>query len=365
MPPVGASEQEGRSQVGPQEIGRLTVAWGEGVHLVGMDDVEILFDAPRFALARWPTPIERSSSGVWIKRDDLCGYGRGGAKARKIEHVLGHLLDRGFDELITVAGNVTNIGFDLLPAVDQAGIGVHLLIADDPPAPQRSREEIFEGILDRVHLIGPSRIEALRCAFTAYRRSRRAGRKPFLLLPGGSHPAAIIGNACGFIEMVEQFRSRGIDPPRTVFITAATGNTIGGFLVGENALRARGYPPIRIVGVQVYPGPVRRMTWMMIRWTERVAGLHGRVPYARVEIDDNALQGGFGRFTEEIALGCTRVQDDVGISIDPIFGGKTWHVMEREIAEGRVEAPVLFWHCGYTPEWRELATRLEAPAGAP
>lgn len=325
------------------------------------DDVEILKAAPRLGLASWPTPIQSQHGGLWIKRDDLCGFGRGGAKARKIEHVLGHMVAGSRDELITVAGNVTNIAFDLLPALDQAGIRPNILIADDPPAPLDAREAIFAGILDRVSLLGQRRSAVARSAFAAYRASRKSGRSPLLLLPGGSHPASVIGNACGFIEMVEQFQSLGVDPPKTVFITAATGNTISGFLVGESALRARGCRPIRIVGVQVYPGPVRLWTWAMIQWTKRFAGLSGRVPLGSIEIDSSSLLGGFGQFSEELAATCDRVADEFGLAIDPIFGGKTWHTMERYRSQGLAEEPTLFWHCGYTPEWRTLGSRVSNP----
>lgn len=328
------------------------------------DDVQILKGAPRLGLANWPTPLESQPGGIWIKRDDLCGFGRGGAKARKIEHVLGHMVAESRDELITVAGNVTNLAFDLLLALDQARIRPNILIADDPPAPLGARQDIFAGILDRVSLLGRRRSAVACHAFAAYRASKKSGGSPFLLLPGGSHPAAVIGNACGFIEMVEQFKSLGVDPPKTVFITAATGNTLSGFLIGESALRARGCRPIRIVGVQVYPGPVRLWIWVMIQWTRQYAGLRGRVPLQRIEIDNSALLGGFGRFNEELAETCDRVAGEVGFAIDPIFGGKTWHTMERYRALGLAEDPTLFWHCGYTPEWRSLASKISDPPEA-
>jgi 1-aminocyclopropane-1-carboxylate deaminase/D-cysteine desulfhydrase-like pyridoxal-dependent ACC family enzyme len=323
-------------------------------------DLRILESAPRVVLGRWPTPVEPLGPGLWVKRDDLCGYGRGGAKARKIEHVLGHLAAESKDELIAVAGNITNLAFDLLPAADRCGIHTHLLIADDPPAPREVREEIFAEIRDCVHLIGPGRVEAVCRMLAAYGARRSAGRRPFLLLPGASHPAALIGNACGFIEMIEQFEAGGLESPRTVFITAATGNTIGGFLIGENALRACGHPPVRIIGVQIYPGRLRWWTWAMIRWTERFAGLAGRVPLARIEIDGSALQGGFGRFTEGLAKDCLRVARETGIAIDPIFGGKTWTVMERRRSADLVEDPVLYWHCGFTPEWCAVGSRMNS-----
>ena len=236
------------------------------------------------ASSAFPAPASdagrRRSSGVahsqsvelLIKRDDLSGFGRGGAKARKIDHLVGYLGARGYDELIAVTGNVTNLAFDLVPALDARGIRSTLFITDDPPAPPREREAIFGELRGRVELVGGSR-DALLAVTRAYRAARRAGRHPFIVLPGISHPAGVIGNAAGFVEMALQLAATGHALPEMVFVTAATGTTVAGFLLAESALRQAGFPAIRVVGVQVYPGALRQRTALLLRWTERFFGL--------------------------------------------------------------------------------------------
>lgn len=323
-------------------------------------DVERLLAAPRVPLGTWPTPIEAlsDSGGVvrLVKRDDLSGLGRGGAKARKIEHLVGHLSARGYDELVTVAGNITNLAFDLLPVLDGCGIRPTVFIADDPPTVLADREALFLGIRDRVTLLGPSRREALRAAVGAWIAGQATGRRPFLLLPGASHPACVVGNACGYLEMAHQLEVEDRPLPRTVYVSAATGTTVAGFLLAEHALRRPGRAPVEIVGVQVYPGRIRARVMAMIRWTERAFGLEGRVPMKEIEIVTGALHGGFGRYPELLAARCLRAEADLGFALDPIFGGKTWSVM---IADPRTEPrrPALFWHCGWTPEWETLGRR--------
>ncbi|CAN5909267.1 pyridoxal-phosphate dependent enzyme [soil metagenome] len=322
-------------------------------------DVARLWSHPRVELGTWPTPIttfEHPELGeILVKRDDLSGWGRGGAKARKIEHLLGHLVARGYDELITVAGNVTNLAFDLLPALDRHGIAARLFIQNDPPTCAADREAIFAGARERVHLLGASHARTLQAGLAAYLRSRSRGGRPFLLLPGVSHAAGVLGNACGLIEMVEQRLRAGQPLPSTVFVTAATGTTVAGFLVAEAALRRAGCDPIRVVGVQIYPGAIQRWTLALVRWTERFARLEGRIPRDRVEILTSTLHGGFGDFPDELAALCAQVQDEGGPRFDPIFGGKTWAAMERDLRGRRAhERPVLYWHCGYTPEWQTL-----------
>lgn len=328
----------------------------------GERDLRRLRDAPRVVLGRWPTPVATVDGGlpesVLVKRDDLSGLGRGGAKARKIEHLVGHLLAGGHRELVTVAGNVTNLAFDLVPVLDRHGIRATLLIADDPPARRSDREAIFGDLRDRLTLLGPGRAEAVRAALGAWIAGRRAGRRPFLLLPGASHPACVTGNACGFLEMETQLEARGRPMPREVLVSAATGTTMAGFLVAEHALRRAGQDPVAVTGVQVYPGPVRRRTLALIRWTERALGLQGRVPARRVRVVGEALHGGFARFPPSLATLCATSDERLGFALDPIFGGKTWSVLAAK-ATGGADRPLLFWHCGWTPEWRVLSRAVE------
>lgn len=314
---------------------------------------------PRVELGQWPTLIDAWSDPVvgtlLIKRDDLSGWGRAGAKTRKIEHLVGHLLTNGCDELITVAGNVSNLVFDMLPALDRYGIESTVFIQNDPPTPAAERERIFAGVRGRVRLLGTSHTETLKRAVAAYLRSRARGRRPFLLLPGVSHPSGVIGNACGFLEMVAQRLDASEALPQTVYVSAATGTTLAGFLLAESALRQAGCDPIRVVGVQVYPGALKARTLGLIRWAERFARLSGRVSPQRIEILTSELHGGFGHFPERIAAVCGRVATAGGPRMDPIFGGKTWAAMQHDLRTVTAhDRPALYWHCGFTPEWRTL-----------
>lgn len=324
-------------------------------------ELECLRAAPRVVLGRWPTPIETVSMpglpDVFVKRDDLSGFGRGGAKTRKLEHLIGHLLARGHDELVAVAGNVTNLAFDLLPALDRHLVRASLFIIDDPPLPQAEREKIFLGVRDRIELAGARRADVFANMVRACWRANRAGRRPFFAFPGVSHPSGVLGNACGFIEMVESFTQSGQPLPDSVFVTAATGTTLAGFLLAERALRAAGYPPIRIVGVQVYPGAIERTTRALLRWTDLFLGCTHRAPARRLEVSAAALSGGFGHFTPELEALCLSLAEHTSFVLDPIFGGKTWAVMKAELLR-RPAQRALYWHCGFTPEWKALGSAV-------
>jgi 1-aminocyclopropane-1-carboxylate deaminase/D-cysteine desulfhydrase-like pyridoxal-dependent ACC family enzyme len=319
--------------------------------------IERLRSSPVVSLGSWPTPIQRvtrrGQCDLLIKRDDLSGFGRGGAKARKVSHLLGHLRSRGHGELLAMAGNVTNLAFDLSLASELVGIRTRLFIVNDPFATERERTKIFSGVANRVELLQGGHTEAAAVVLRAYAAAWRAGRRPFLALPGASHPACVIGNACGFLEMVEQLDSQGAPLPRAVFVTAATGTTVAGFLLGADALLAAGGPYIQVIGVQVFPGRIALRTRALARWTERFLRSKRRTPICQANFVSSRL--GFAQFGTATPRLCSRVEEELGIQVDPIFGGKTWEAMEADVsANVPNERPLLYWHCGYTPEWQTL-----------
>jgi 1-aminocyclopropane-1-carboxylate deaminase len=331
-------------------------------------DLDRLAAAPRVPLGSWPTPIDEYTDPVvgkvYVKRDDLSGWGRGGAKARKVEHLVGHLVEHDRNELITVAGNVTNLAFDLLPALDRHGIRATLFIQDEPYVAPPARARIFSGVLEEVTFAGESKFATLTRALGAYLSALARGGRPFLLLPGASHPAAVVGNACGFIEMVEQYERERRHLPAVVYVTAATGTTLAGFLLAETALRRSGRDPIRVVGVQVYPGRMTRWALGLVRWTEWMLGL-SRMPAERIEILDSTLHGGFADFPPSIVDLCERIEGQGGPRLDPVFGGKTWSAMRADLTRRpATDRPPLYWHCGYTPEWRTLGNTVRQGRGA-
>jgi 1-aminocyclopropane-1-carboxylate deaminase/D-cysteine desulfhydrase-like pyridoxal-dependent ACC family enzyme len=331
-----------------------------------------LLGLPHIDIGNFPTPIESSTTldnkighAVLIKRDDLSGYGRGGAKTRKLSYLFGWLLAHGYDELITCMGNISNLVFDMAPLLKRYGIHSSLFCMDIPPMLPAKRIELYKTLMGDIHLVGESYLAVAKRALSRYVRSRISGRQPALILPGVSHPSGVIGNAMGFIEMVQQARESKLPMPETVFVSAATGTTIAGFLLAERLLREAGWlsQGVRIIGVQIYPGPIRRLTQFLLNWTIVYLRLPLKFRFSISQIDweSDLLHGGFGCFGEEIARGQELFENATGICIDPFFSGKTFAALLRHVRNGKLprEAPVLFWHCGHTPNWQELARSTE------
>ncbi len=317
-------------------------------------ELEKVKNFPKVVLGNWPTPIESMSiydSKILIKRDDLSGYGLGGSKARKIEYLIGYLKSKKYDELITIAGNITNIVYDLISALALNQIKSSLLIIDDPPSPIKIRKKIYSRVTGNVKFMNKNRTRASLQLIAWYIKSKRNNFKPLIVLPSLSHPSTVIGNALGFLEMVEQCKKIG-KIPSTIFVSVASGSMYAGFLLAEHLLREQGNPPITIVGVQVYPGPIKKWIIGMLFWTIRFLNFEMKIPSDRIILLPVEIEKGFARYSTTLSNLCESINSKYEFSIDPIFSGKSWYVMKRYLENRKSNSTILFWHCGYTPDWK-------------
>jgi 1-aminocyclopropane-1-carboxylate deaminase/D-cysteine desulfhydrase-like pyridoxal-dependent ACC family enzyme len=316
---------------------------------------------PAVTLGCWPTPIEYirhpALGELLVKRDDLAGFGRcgtSGVKARKLECFLGYLCQRKFDEVIILLANLTNLGHDIVPALEQLGIRSRLLLVDDPPLDLSQRKLLFKDLPGRIEFLGSNSLAAVCRLGVAALESRMAGVRSIAVLPSPGHPSAVIGAARGFLEMTQQLQSAEKPLPSAVFIAAAAGTTVAGFVLAQSLLRAAGIARIRVIAVPV--GPYRLEYWLpvLLFWTRRTLALRHRLPPADFRIlrlQRNMTYGRFDNYLEDV---CARVSDTFGFTIDPIYGAKSWSAMEehlRSMAPPR-ENPIMFWHCGYSPDWQ-------------
>src|SRR5574341_2690134 len=97
---------------------------------------------PRFPLALLPTPLVEASRlakvvegpRIFIKRDDLIGFGSGGNKVRGLEFYIADALARHADVIVTGAGPQSNHIRATAAAARVAGLDVVAVMHDSRPA---------------------------------------------------------------------------------------------------------------------------------------------------------------------------------------------------------------------------------------
>ena len=102
-------------------------------------------NVPRISLANLPTPLESvpqlseafGGPTIWMKRDDLTGFGLSGNKIRKLEFHLAAALDSGADTAITCGAVQSNHARATALAAARVGLGSILYLrSPDGIAPE-------------------------------------------------------------------------------------------------------------------------------------------------------------------------------------------------------------------------------------
>ena len=306
-------------------------------------------------LARTPTPLqflpratEKWGRGhrLWVKRDDLTGCALSGNKVRKLEFIIAHAIDNGFDTLITCGGLQSNHCRATALAGARCGLSVHLLLRGEKPGD-------VEGNLLLDHLAGAtvncyplqqylSEIDALFGQWQAHYAA--AGRKALAVPTGGSDGIGAWGYIAACEELRDDFRAAGIDEAHIVTATGSggtqTGLTLGAVL---HAL------PATVWGVNVCDDE----TYFLHKVASDTADWRRRNPGAPpVEIEPRVLDGHVGRgyavaddFVFELIAELCRLE---GLVLDPVYTGKAFAGMLAELSRGRFEGcrDLVFMHTG-------------------
>jgi D-cysteine desulfhydrase family pyridoxal phosphate-dependent enzyme len=311
----------------------------------------------RFPLALFPTPLveaprlSKALGGprIFIKRDDLTGFGFGGNKVRGLEYYLADALEQEAEVIVTGAGPQSNHVRATAAAARVAGLEVVAVM-------HGSRPGVTQGNLLLDELLGvelrftndPDRARVDMLIETTAEELRRAGRRPYVIPRGG---ASALG-ALGYVEFVRELNSQlqaaGVQPQWLVLATGACG-TQAGLLAGIKIYGA----PYRLLGITV-SRPVaeclERIT-CLAQETARLAGCEIDVQAAEVIVRDGFIGPGYGIPTPEGVAAIRLTARTEGIFLDPTYTGKAMAGLIGEIRSGRIgkDETVVFLHTGGEP----------------
>ncbi len=284
-----------------------------------------LLDLPRVALATVPTPLHPASGlsaalgvEVWLKRDDLTGFGLGGNKVRALEYLLGDALGRGCDCLVTGSGPQSNWAMLAALAARRCGLDSYLVFYGQP-VPATGNLLLAQLAGAQVSFTGnPDRASVEAGSATLADELRRAGRRPCVLPRGGATAVGALGYARASLELAEQLFAAGLRP-RQLWLATGSGGTQAGLLTGARWLRL----PYDVVGVTVSRTAVecvRQVSELAVG----VARLSGTCAPGNgdVTVLEGFLGPGYGIPSPAGADAARLVARTEGVFLDPVFGAK-------------------------------------------
>lgn len=301
---------------------------------------------PTASLGSFPTNLEPAAAlgevigqeNLWLKRDDLTGFGWGGNKVRAVEFLLGDALARRSTTVVMAAGPSSNFAVTMAAASRTAGLEVEQICYGDPPEiePHALRHARALGV--RVHFTNDTDRSTMEAE--AERRAaqlRREQKTPYVIPRGGATPVGSQGFVAAARELAGQLKVAGLVSPHVVLPVGSAGS-LAGLLVGRQWLGE----DWQITGVSVSrsPSSIRDQVAEHARACARNLGV-GEIDFDSVDIVDGRGAGFNQRDASEDLL-IERVELACGLLIDPVYNAKTlgW------LAQAQLRGPVVYWHTG-------------------
>lgn len=295
----------------------------------------------RFRLGVLPTPLVRArrleralgAGPLFVKRDDLIGFGVAGNKTRALEYLLGAARAEGADVFVTGGGPGSNFCPAAAMAARAAGLDCELVVWGDPAgAPNLALVEAAGATLLPTGGTDRDAVDVLIEERAAQLRAR--GRRPYAVPRGGSTALGAVGFARAAAELVEQLA----EPPALVVLAVGSGGSCAGLLAG---LAARGveWP---VLGVSVSRPPDE----IAARVAELAAGcaalLGGPAPGVAEIVDGRGA--GFGTASARERERARLALHTEGLLLDETYGAEAFSVaVDRLLIRA---GPVVYWHTG-------------------
>ena len=319
----------------------------------------IVFSMPselpaRVKLCMLPTPLEHAERlsaawggpQIWVKRDDLTGFGVSGNKVRKLEFHFAAAQAAGADTVITCGAVQSNHCRSTAIAAAKVGLRTLLLLRRQPgEKPELSGNYLLDRLagaevrfitaeqwVDRDHLMAE---EADRIA--------GGGRSAWVIPEGASDVLGMWGFVLAMREVADQSAVVGGRPP-VVWHAASSGGTTAGIGWAVDRLRLT----LPVVACSIGDPSHEIEAKVNAIWAEAAAQTGAAVPTTSIAYNDRHIGGGYGVATDEELAIQAEATALTGLIFDPTYTGKALVGLRREIEAGSLDADdnVIFWHTG-------------------
>ncbi len=299
------------------------------------------------------TRVERLSGlgheNLWIKRDDTLSPHYGGNKVRKLEFILGEVLQKRVKRVVTIGGIGTNHGLATAIFCSRLGLACTLILFDQQLTPfVRHNLRLF-------YHYGADIIYHPGMYYTGlhyYLLQRLMHPRAYFLPAGGSSLAGTLGFVNAAFELVRQVEAGEMPRPDYIFCATASNGTLAGLslgfaLAGFKTTVAGVRAGIDRIGPVQFNTPAAAAALM-----KGVYGLMKRncrdIPELRIEpplILNDYVGAGYGIPTVKGLAAVERFREEAGIKLEPVYTGKTCAAVLDFIKEtSHAHDTVLFWN---------------------
>jgi len=308
-------------------------------------------------LGHLPTPLEEmprlarrlESPRMFIKRDDCTGLLFGGNKTRHNEFLMAEALRQKADVLVWGAGVQSNNCRQTAAACNKLGIECHLFLT------RAAHNDDIQGNLLLDHLMGahvhiidtPMGPELDDLLLAKAAEMCKAGRRPFVWDRISGRPIAAVSYALCLAEILEQARTRGVEP--AVVYAAAAGATGAGLAIAKAILGWKGR--IRLLCPIRWPWDTAADLAQVANQTAELLGLPHRLQAGDIDVSEGYIGAAYGVVTPGGREAIDLVARTEGILLDPAYTAKAMAGLIDDVRCRRVgpDDTLVFIHTGGTP----------------
>ncbi len=303
----------------------------------------------RIELARLPTPLEFAErlseawgTRIWIKRDDLTGFGLSGNKVRKLEFHLAGAITAGVSTVITCGAAQSNHCRATALACARLGLRciLYLRTPDGSPPAEGTGNHLLQRLAGaECRFVDPDGYTR-RDVLMAEAAAREGGA--WVIPEGASDALGMRGFDVAMTELSSQLPD-GLGTA-TIWHAASSGGTTAGMAWGAHRLGMT----TPIVGCSVGE-PVdeldRRIRTIL---TDAAVTLGEPAPVDGWELTDAYVGDGYGTASADLLAVTAEATRLTGLLFDPTYTGKAIYGLAQEVRRGRFGADdaVVFWHTG-------------------
>lgn len=291
---------------------------------------------------------------LYEKRDDVSSSVYGGNKVRTLEVLLGHARARGCTHVFATGAFGSNHALATVLHAPRIGLRPGALLFPQPRS-WAALENLRAVLGAGVPLSALAHWSWLPFGMAhAAIQAKRAGRRAFIMVPGGATPLGALGYVSAALELAQQVEAGDLPRPEHVLIGVGSTCTSAGLLVGfAHAARlglgfrdAQGRPcPPTLLSVRVTPWPVTskaRVVGLAVRTSELLARLCGdpalqltrAVLGQHFQVTGAFLGGGYGEATAEGRRAIDLWREHAGHELDTTYSAKSaaallWHAQQK------------------------------------
>lgn len=264
---------------------------------------------------------ERLGVPVWIKREDLFRiHGIGGSKVRKLSRILASARAKGATDLLTMGTTGSHHVHAASVLGESEGLDVHAVLIPQPDLAYSTA--VFEKTKSTGSnlVYAPNIPRMIFAACRLFRALKNQGRRPYLILPGGSNLEGMRAYFDAGLELAADLHTL----ERTVqfdFQVCVYGT--GGMTAGLAAACKADMSLPALYAVQVYPGFWNGSLYIesLSRLCARSAGIkkrQGSHLRKRIIIDPSYMGEGYGTENPLCKEAVSLFTED-GIFLDPVY----------------------------------------------